>query len=181
LDWNLAVRIHKLSPVKFLFAATFRDAELLADAVSTIVSEVGEIDHKSAVFLFDHTQYYAQEMGQNLSKQFMSFRTLRPFEFLVDLKHILIKLEEHYSTAGNRGVNLDPAYMELGKLVVASTKNFDHRIYLGEGIYGDVQLRYRKGTFVDNPWTYPDYKSAAANAFFHQVRETYYHQLQDRP
>ncbi|HNY92028.1 MAG TPA: DUF4416 family protein, partial [bacterium] len=74
---------------------------------------------------------------------------------------------------GRRRVNLDPGYSEAAKLVLATTKNFGHRIYLGQGIYGDVQLFWRKGRFQSNPWTYPDYLEAKSLEFFSALRQDY--------
>ncbi|MCH7754248.1 DUF4416 family protein [candidate division KSB1 bacterium] len=63
------------------------------------------------------------------------------------------------------------------KLVVASAKNFAHRIYLGRGIYGDLQLRYCQGAFVENECPYPDYKSEPILQFLEKTRKTYFNQL----
>ncbi len=78
-----------------------------------------------------------------------------------------------------RKINVDTSYLELAKLVVASTKNFAHRIYLGQGIYGDLQLRFSKNEFIPNEWTFPDYKSESSIQFFKNVRTTYFAQLKN--
>ena len=116
-------------------------------------------------------------MGPQLTKKFFSFQTLVGMEFLVERKLFTISLEKKYALNGNRRVNIDPGYLELAKVVVATTKNFDHRVYLGRGIYGDVQLRYRGGKFVSNDWTYPDYRSPIFVQFIEAVREIYSNQL----
>jgi hypothetical protein len=79
-----------------------------------------------------------------------------------------------------RIVNIDPAYLELGKLIVASTKNFDHRVYLDKGIYADVQLRYHGGGFIANDWTYPDYRDQKIIDFFTQIRTSYLNELRTK-
>lgn len=120
-------------------------------------------------------------MGRGLKKQFLSLEQLRPYEYLCELKSYFLTLEGRYAVQGKRRINLDPAYLELSKLVVASTKNFDHRIYIGDGIFGDVQLRFRHGRFVANDWTYPDYKTPEALQYFRQVRTRYAQQLKTGP
>lgn len=164
-------------PVKYLLAATFRHEDVLKQSISTFEEQFGNIDYQCEVFKFDHTSYYAQEMGLNLMKQFFSFTQLNKKDNLVEWKLFSIKLEQAFAQSGKRQINLDPSYLELAKIVVASTKNFDHRIYLGKGIYGDVQLRYRGGQFVANDWTYADYQSPAMKRFFHKIRNVYYRQL----
>jgi len=127
----------------------------------------------SDVFAFDHTTYYRKEMGPGLHKQFISFSNLGDRNRLVPLKLECLEMER-CSMRKNLGiVNLDPAYMELPKLVVASHKNFAHRIHIAAGIFGDVQLVYRGHTFVPNEWTYPDYKRASTLDFFCRMRQLY--------
>ncbi|RMF60795.1 MAG: DUF4416 family protein [Calditrichaeota bacterium] len=163
--------------VKYIVAITFREAPVLTQVQKGLAEEFGTMDVKSPAFVFDHTRYYEKEMGCNLSKQFVSFTQLFPREALVSWKRKTMEIEARFSKNGRRQANIDPAYMELAKLVVASSKNFDHRIYLGDGVYGDVQLRFRGGRFVANEWTYPDYRSEVALDFFHQVRTIYQTQL----
>jgi hypothetical protein len=116
-------------------------------------------------------------MGANLSKQFMSFQPIHSIAAIVERKLFAIRLETQFAIDGKRRVNIDPAYLELGKLVVSTTKNYDHRIHLGNGIYGDVQLRFREGKFVANDWTYPDYRSQIFIDFINDVRRIYFNQL----
>lgn len=138
---------------------------------------MGDIDHQSQEFPFIHSAYYEQEMGPNLMKQFVSFHALFDIEEFVSFKLWCVHLESEFSEAGKRRVNIDPAYLELAKLVVGTRKNFDHRIYLGSGVYGDVQLRFRKNRFVANDWTYPDYQSKSMLDFLTRVRSDFYDQL----
>ena len=92
---------------------------------------------------------------------------------IVLIKHQSNKIEEKYSSNGKRLVNIDPGYIETPKLILATTKNYSHRIYLGEGIYGDVQLIWRGGCYQANPWTYPDYLEKSSLDFFTQARNIY--------
>ncbi|MBD3384727.1 DUF4416 family protein [candidate division KSB1 bacterium] len=130
----------------------------------------GDIQFRSDIFSFTHTNYYAKEMGKELFKRFIAFKNpIDPTE-IVDIKLFCNHLEDQFRLKSNRSVNIDPGYIEIPKLVLATTKNFSHRIYLGKGIYGDVQLYWRGGRFMSNPWTYADYKQNLATTFFSQVR-----------
>ncbi len=171
------VATNKISFVKYVFAVTHSDQEILKEVQLDIKKKIGDVDICSDAFVFNHTTYYQKEMGEHLQKQFFSFEKLYPLDFLVKLKLFFMQLEKKYSIRGSRVVNLDPAYMELAKLVVATTKNFDHRVFIGQNIFGDVQLRYRNNKFVSNDWTYPDYKSERVLNFFYRVRQKYYSQL----
>lgn len=163
--------------VKYVFAITYSEQKKLNEVLQDIKKKIGDVDICSEAFVFNHTTYYQREMGKRLEKQFFSFERLHPLDFLVEMKLFFIQLEKKYSIRGSRVVNLDPAYMELAKLVVATTKNFDHRVFIGQNIFGDVQLRYRNNKFVSNDWTYPDYKSERVLNFFYRVRQKYYSQL----
>jgi len=146
------------------------DRELL---FRKLVSALGQIDLQSAIFNFQHTRYYEKEMGANLTKQYISFQSLIEAERLPEIKISTNLLEKQFLNHQNRTVNLDPGYIEKAKLILATTKNFSHRIYLGSGIFGDLQYRFRQHTFTVHEWTYPDYREAAVIAFFNQVREQY--------
>ena len=113
-------------------------------------------------------------------------RVIVAFERLVDpallpaIKHRTNELEWSDSIQGHRGVNIDPGYVSLSKLVLATTKDHAHRIYLKDGIYAEVTLRYQGGTFRPWPWTYPDYASAPYIAIFNHIRTQYHRQFQAR-
>ncbi|MFQ5751617.1 MAG: DUF4416 family protein [bacterium] len=178
MDNSKHCKIHRESePVKYITAITFNNTEVLKLTIAALENQYSRVDVKSPPFKFDHTQYYKKEMGSQLMKQFFSFVNLDKKENLVHWKLFALELENQYAIAGKRQVNIDPAYLELAKLVVSSSKNFDHRIYLGQGIYGDVQLRYRNRQFVTNDWTYPDYCSAIVINFVKKVRNIYFQQL----
>jgi hypothetical protein len=83
------------------------------------------------------------------------------------------QIEDHYAHKGRRRVNIDPGYMLRERFVLASGKNFSHRIYIGEGIYADLTLIYQKGSFKKLPWTYPDYSDNGMLKFLEKVRNKY--------
>jgi len=132
---------------------------------------------ESETFDFDFSDYYAAEMGENLKKRFLVFDRLFDPAELPHWKLAAIEIENRFKHNNNRRLNLDPGYIDSAKLVLSTTKNFDHRIYLGRGVYGDVQLRYRHGHYVRNDWTYSDYQRPAHVAFFEMARQKYRERL----
>ncbi|MBN1997268.1 DUF4416 family protein [candidate division KSB1 bacterium] len=148
--------------------------DVVIDAVHHTLEELfGPVALSTDPFPFLYTHYYEKEMGENLYKKFLCFqRLIEPMD-IVNIKLETNDLEEKFAISQRRQVNLDPGYMEIPKLILATTKNFSHRIYLGKGIYGDIQLVWRHGRFHVNPWTYPDYQEKINLEFFTRVREWY--------
>ncbi len=159
--------------VKLFAAVTFNNKELYQQIKPILENKFGAIDTFSAIYDFSYTQYYAKEMGINLKKQFIGFEKLIRPESLLDIKLMTNEIEGQFSRENRRQVNIDPGYLTGAKVVLATTKNFDHRIYLGKGIYGDVHLRYRGNKFHFNEWTYPDYREMIVIDFFARLRKKY--------
>ncbi len=157
--------------VKPVCALTFPSGMDLSRVLSDLEERFGRIEDRSPVFDFSFTEYYRDEMGAGLKKTYVSFeKTVSP-DALAGMKISTNELELAWSACGKRRVNLDPGYVTGGKLVLASTKDFSHRIYMGGGIFGDVQLRYVHGRFHASEWTYPDYQTPLAGEFFDGVRK----------
>lgn len=160
-------------PTKLFVAVTFALEERLRASLLEMCEAFGALDLKSKVFAFDYTDYYLEEMGSPLYKQFVAFAKLIPPEALAEVKRATNRIEERFRSAGKRTVNLDPGYVDAARVVLATTKDYDHRVYLQKGIFADVHLRFRHTGLAFNPWTYPDYKSAEAQDFFLKLRELY--------
>ncbi len=167
-------------PVLFLMAAFSRYDEALEWAVQRSGPMWGKPVLQSPLFDFHETDYYQATMGGPLRKTFFIFPELMDPTELVDRKLLTNTWEEEYARLGRhpeqRPLNLDPGYLTLAKLVLASTKDFAHRIYLGRGIYAEITLFYRHGRWEHHPWTFVDYRRADYHAFFNQARQY----LQDR-
>ena len=145
--------------------------DLTTDVLPELSADIGNVILKSAEMPFTHTNYYDQEMGGNLTRQWYAFSKLVLPDVLVGLKHNTNVIEKKYLNArGGRSVNIDPGLLSLSSLVLASTKNYAHRIYLGQGIYAEVTLIYKEQKFNPLKWTYPDYQETSALEFFHQAR-----------
>ncbi len=161
------------SPVKPVCGLLAADEELLGKGREALGKLLGPVDLQSRVFPFDLTAYYEPEMGPDLRRQFLSFERLIPPEDLAGLKLETNKLEENFASGSGRKLNLDPGYVDLSRLVLATTKDASWRVYLGRGIWAESTLRYQKGGFVAWEWTYPDYRLEATREFFAQVRRIY--------
>lgn len=138
-----------------------------------IEKDYSPLDLATNPMLFDHSAYYEPEMGPNLLRQWISMtQPLLPTE-LVGVKLDTNRLEGLWATAGGkRSVNLDPGYITQSKVILATTKDYDHRIYVADGIYEEVTLHFRRPAgFEPWPWTYPDYKTQTAIDFFNAARE----------
>jgi hypothetical protein len=141
---------------------------------SILERELGSIILRSQAFPFRETDYYAAEMGSDILRVWIGFDRLIGQEELAGLKRKTNGLEERvFSRGGRREVNIDPGYLTMGKVVLASTKNNQHRIYLGGGMYGEVTLRFRKNRYSPWEWTFADYRREEAVRFFRELRSIY--------
>jgi hypothetical protein len=172
--------IRAFNPVKLFVGVLVASEDLAPSVESQLCSAFGPLDHRSPVLPFTFTDYYRRETGDRILRVFFSFETLIDGAQLPEIKCRTNALEETFATAGaavRRPVNLDPGYLEHSKIVLASTKNFYHRMYLGRGIFGEVTMHFRDGAYQFFPWTYPDYKSPEYQAFFLELRSIYRKQL----
>ncbi len=168
--------VYEPKPVLLLIAISSRYDQALAWSEQAAMDRYGPIRRKSEAFDFNETDYYAGTMGTELKKQFLVFENpIDPGE-LPQIKRATNRLEVEYAQMSehpeSRPLNLDPGYLTLAKLVLASTKDHAHRIYLSDGIYAEITLNYRKRGWQACDWTYPDYRRADFQAFFTQCRET---------
>jgi hypothetical protein len=159
-------QVKDAEPVKFFCGILAADRTNLAGAEQGLESVFGEIDLKSDLFDFDFTSYYEAEMGANLIRQFVCFKELRSPDRIATFKRQTNDLESEFAHDSSRTINLDPGYIAPSKLVLASTKDFSHRIYIAEGIYAEVTLNFRGGGCKHFEWTFPDFQSHDYQEFF---------------
>jgi hypothetical protein len=164
-------------PVKLIASLLTGDLALLDPVREALARAWGPIDFASPLLPFEHTTYYAAEFGPALQRQIVTFETLIPPADLPLVKRRTNELEGDFAAGGRRRINVDPGYVSLGKLVLATTKDHAHRLYLGQGVYGEVTLTYQRGCFRPWPWTYPDYASERYCALFDGIRQRYKAQL----
>jgi hypothetical protein len=165
-------------PVKPIVGLLSNDPELFSLVKKQLMLRYGPSDNESVLFPFDFTRYYQPEMGPDLRRQYASFKGLFPRELLTEMKRFSNALEVSFSTEeDHRRVNIDPGYVSLEQMILATTKMVSHRTYLGEGIYAELTYRFIGGSFQPLEWTYRDYCLPQRLEFFNQVRWTYRRQL----
>jgi hypothetical protein len=132
----------------------------------------GSITIRSIPEQFTHTTYYNKEMGDRILRQWWVFdRTCDP-ALLADMKHASNTLERQYlNEQEGRKVNIDPGLITMSNVILASTKNYSHRIYIGKGIYAEVTLIFKGKTYTTLEWTYPDYKEPSTIDLFNRARD----------
>ena len=160
-------------PAKLVIGLFLQEKDLIPPVVEDLKSILGDLDQVSAWFAFDFTSYYAPEMGEPLFRRMITFKGLIGQHTLAAVKRRTNAIEANYSRSDKRSVNIDPGYMLAERFVLATGKNFTHRIYIGGGIYADLTLIFQKGAFQTLPWTYPDYADKRLQAFLISVRNRY--------
>jgi hypothetical protein len=163
--------------VKLIAGLLAASDALLADAVGALRERFGPVDACSVPVVWNSSPYYRGEMGDDIRRQFVSFERLTAAGALAGLKRRSGAMEDRWRQGNGRRVNIDPGYIATTKLVLASTKDAAHRVYVGGGIYAEVALEFHNGSFHPRARTYPDYANADAVAFFNRVRSTYLAQL----
>jgi hypothetical protein len=168
-------------PVLLVVAVFSRHETALDWAREKLEAAFGPVALASPVYDFHQTRYYEATMGPNLRKQFLVFRDLVAPDRLAAIKRATNELEAELARTGGyaepRPLNLDPGTLALGKFMLATTKDKDHRIYLGAGIFAEVTLRYTAGAFEPWPWTYADYREVYVRAFLLEARGYYHERL----
>lgn len=164
-------------PVLLIVPAFSRHPCALAWARERLEALFGPVGLTSDLFPFAQTAYYHRSMGAGLSKIIWAFEQLIPMADLPAIKLTTIALEEELAHSARypeeRPLNLDPGYLELGKVVLASVKDHSHRIYLEDNIFAEVTLHYQGKAWRPWPWTFPDYREPRVHAFFEQARNYY--------
>jgi hypothetical protein len=168
-----AIRPHR--PVLLLLAALSRHDEALLWARQQAEPSWGPVALASPAFPFTQTGYYEPTMGTDLRRAFFAFERLVDPGELAAIKRRTNQWESLYRDAAawpeQRPLNLDPGYLTEAKLVLASTKDRDHRLYLDQGIYAEGTLYFQRGAWRIRPWTYPDYRQDGYHQFFAECRQ----------
>lgn len=168
------------SPVKLICGIIASKEASFKKAEERLVRLYGSVDITSPLITFNFTDYYEKQMGKNLKRQFLSFASLISPEKLGEIKLRTNGLEEEIREElkeGRRVVNLDPGYLTQSALIMATAKDFAHRIPLHQGIYAHLELLFRKKSFKTLDWTYPDYRSEEYQKFFMETRRIYLSQV----
>ena len=161
-------------PVKLFVGMISREPSLFDEGAELLSSEFGPLDLRAPIVAWDQTEYYRQEMGTGLLRTFVFFERLLDPAQLAPVKNLtnLIEKRLSHTTSGNRRINIDPGYITEAKVVLASTKDFSHRVYIGQHIYAEVTLQFREQgrTFVALDHTYPDFRRKDMIELFNGAR-----------
>ena len=165
--------------VKLISSLFSPEKELIDRAIEELSKIFGTIDRLSPELVFDRTKYYAKEMGWPLHRRFITFVELVPPDSIVDIKLKTNELEKKFLLGENRRINIDPGYISPERMILATGKNYTHRVYLSKGIFADLTLVFQRGGFRTLKWTYPDYASPELIGFFNTIRKQYMEQLKE--
>ncbi|HOH53920.1 MAG TPA: DUF4416 family protein [Fervidobacterium sp.] len=139
-----------------------------------LVREFGPIDYLSPLLDFGkYTLYYDKEMGSGIVGKLISFERLIHPSLLASIKIKTNEIEQRYAVDGKRRFNLDPGYVHHMQFVLATTKMWPHRIYIGQGIYAEPTLMYINGRWKDYDFTYPNYKEEVYKKELEKIRSMY--------
>jgi hypothetical protein len=166
-------------PVKLVASLFSPQTDLVESVIEELAEMFGPVDFVGPQIPFDRTTYYAREMGWPLYRRFVSFENLVAAEQLPLLKLKTNQVEQRHLHEGRRQVNIDPGYLSPERLILATGKNYVHRVYLSAGIYADLTLLFQRGTFAALGWTYPDYRDPDTIQLFNGIRKTYMGQLKE--
>ncbi|MFC1646286.1 DUF4416 family protein [Candidatus Omnitrophota bacterium] len=170
-------QIQKSPPVKLIISIFTQQNNSFLAIEEILSKKFGPIDFSSPIIDFNHTRYYEKEFGPNLGRKLISFKKLIDSDNLWKIKIQTNKLEDKLITNSKRQFNIDPGYITQAKLILASSKNFAHRIHIRNGIYQEVTLLFKDKSFQPLPWTYPDYQNKECVDIFIKIRDILNSQL----
>ncbi|MDM7274150.1 DUF4416 family protein [Sulfurihydrogenibium azorense] len=148
-----------------------KKTENLEKVLKIIENKFGKVVKKTQEFTLSYSSYYEKEMGEGLLKSFFVIDCLINREESVNIKHYCMNLEDNFRENGGRTVNIDPVYLDEYQVVALSHKYKGSRVYIGKGVYGEIELLYHHGSFQPLIWTYLDYKENIP--FFNEARKYY--------
>ncbi|OGR09970.1 MAG: GTP-binding protein [Desulfobacterales bacterium RIFOXYA12_FULL_46_15] len=168
-------------PAKLVIGCIMNDKTLVDGLFPFLEEQFGPVDMISRWMEFAYTDYYYKEMGSPLFRKVFVFKPLIAQEELARIKERTNEIEERFAISGKRNINIDPGYLVSSRFILATGKEYSHRIYIGRKVYADLTLMYsKKQGFKTLPWTYPDYASQSMIAFLSKVRDKYLLDLKAR-
>jgi hypothetical protein len=178
-------KIGRTEPVMLFTGMLSGDSSLMNRMTERLIEHFGPLAEQTEDLHWRYTDYYAEELGRNVFRRFLFFKNLISPDRIAGIKVETNRMEERNARKGAgrslRRINLDPGYMELSKVVLASTKNYSHRIYLSHGIYAEVTLKYVRGSFRSLDHTYPDYGAEKTIEIFNRMRKALAPQQNNKP
>ena len=171
-------KVLKQSKAVLITALMYNDINIYNLTLEKLINNFGEIEVISDEYLFSHSIYYKEEMGDSLNKRFIVFKNMIERDYISDVKRITDNIEKEYLNNDKRNINIDPAILTLENFILVTNKNFTHRIYLKDGVFADLTLIYKKKKgYTELEWTYADYSSDETKKFLNKIRELFYNRL----
>ena len=170
--------LHPPEDVELIIGLLASDTSYFNKAEKILARHFGPIEYESALLPFTQSTYYDAELGGRILRKFISFRRLHSLEKIYKTKLITNRIEQKFASNGRRHINIDPGYIDLAKLVLLTTKDYSHRIYLKGSIYAEITLYFQSGSYRPWSWTYPDYQTSDYIAIFDKIRQIYKNKLE---
>lgn len=170
-----------------LFVGVFTAFDLFDWVRDELERSLGTLapDLESPVFPFPDTRTYSRTMGTDLRRKFFFLAEPFPQDGLASIKHHTLEIERTACDLEDwpvtRPINIDPGLLNDCRIILASTKDYSHRIYRGKGIWEEVTLVFEKGEFRPLPWTYPDFRQTTYHEFFRGARNRHLEYLRTLP
>lgn len=162
---------HPPEKALLFLALLFSSQEVIDSSLPVFGERFGDIIYASPESAWSHSQYYDRELGTPVFRRFIFFGSLFDASRLPEIKLETNRLEAIFSKNGKRTINIDPGYITSSKVVLASAKDYSHRLYLGKGIYGEVALYYQGNRFHPMSYTYQDYREPKGLDMFEKARK----------
>ena len=166
-------KLEEHKPVKLVTSLIYKDDTVCENAEKALKDLYGSTEPAEKTWPFDFTDYYTEEMGSPLKRKVICFKDLVSAAGVAEIKVETNRIEGLFSDNSKRRVNIDPGYVTAAKLVLLTTKDYNHRVCIGKKIFAEVTLFFREGTFEAWPWTYPDYSSEEMIEYFNGIRQIY--------
>lgn len=160
--------------VLFFTGVLFVNEEVYDQALFRLEEFFGEVVMESPPVLWNCSAYYKEEMGEPIFRRFVFFKSLKFPDSLAESKLATNRIEASFSVDGKRKINIDPGYMHPAKIVLASTKDYSHRIYLRDGIYAEVTMLFQRGRFDPHVNTYREFQDERNLRYFYMARRLYF-------
>ncbi len=173
--------LHDFEQEKLIIGVIYHDEEVLKKGLELLRAEFGETEDECEEFSFskEFSEYYDGELGGEGLRRIYSFKELVDPSRQAEIKTKTNEFEKMLSEDGNRRINLDPGFINHGRLMLATTKKAGFRIPLADGIYTELTLFYAKGQWQKLPWSYRDYQSERVQEFLTRVRNVYLKQRRE--
>ncbi|MFV9691147.1 MAG: DUF4416 family protein [Desulfobacteria bacterium] len=168
-------------PAKLIVGCIVNQKNIIEKVAEDLCACFGQPDSISPWLSFHHTDYYIPEMGRPLFRRMFAFNDLIGQDSIPAIKLSTNRIENSLAREKRRCVNIDPGYLLAEHFVLATGKNYSHRIYLQHGIYADLTLIFQKGKFHPLDWTYPDYTEEGILVFLESARRKYLWQMRRSP